>query len=244
MMKGILRLFVLSWILGGCARVLEDSQALKDLSPLTPVQSTGSGQETPPFQGLEALPALKNIQDETTIQEPLTEGIVFGKTDFQGVLQTSYVVLAVNDLKNEEKNYQIIIGEKGNPSLFSSKMPIVQPGYFFIQLPAGKYQFPSISIPVGTTMAMEAMDVRFEVKSGKVIYLGTLKVVGTKERIKLGGVPVFQPGFEYAAQVLDETREAERIFQKRYPNIRMDIDVELMKVNTLVNEGEKEGPKS
>ncbi|MBI5150535.1 MAG: hypothetical protein HZA28_07185, partial [Candidatus Omnitrophica bacterium] len=106
----------------------------------------------------------------------------------------------------------------------------VNPGYFFIELPAGSYRISSIAIPVGSTLAEEDINVHFEVIPGAIVYLGTLKVQGTKERIRLGGVPVIKPGFDYDVQVLDERAEGIFAFHQRYPGIPAVIEKRLMRI--------------
>ena len=64
-----------------------------------------------------------------------------------------------------------------------------------------------------------------------ISYLGTLKIDGTGERIKLGGVPVIQPGFEYIINIIDESQEAEIYFRQRYPEIQNEIVNNMMRVN-------------
>ncbi|MCA9402000.1 MAG: hypothetical protein KC713_10250, partial [Candidatus Omnitrophica bacterium] len=124
------------------------------------------------------------------------KGLIFAKTDFQGVLKTSFVRLLLEDQANPNQKLQLHIGNKTDVG-FLWDFKTVEPGHFFIELPEGKYRIVSISIPVGTTLAQEEMDVSFEVFPNQATYLGTLLVVGTKEKIKLGGVPVIKPGFEY-----------------------------------------------
>ena len=104
------------------------------------------------------------------------------------------------------------------------------PSYFFIELPLGVYAMHWISIPVGTTMADEPMDVVFEVTENRVNYLGTLKVVGIQEQIRLGGIPVIKPGFDYRVRVLDERYAAIKIFHQRYPVEQQPVNVRLMQV--------------
>ena len=58
-------------------------------------------------------------------------------------------------------------------------------------------------------------------------------MVGTKEKIKLGGLPVIKPGFEYTVEVLDEREEGAEAFRRNYPNFLHDISVKLMQVNVV-----------
>ena len=78
-------------------------------------------------------------------------------------------------------------------------------------------------------MATEETDIRINVVPDRIIYIGTLKVVGTKERVKLGGVPVIQPGFEFTVEIIDERNEGIAAFQQRYPNVHSEIVIDLMR---------------
>ncbi|MBP9855016.1 MAG: hypothetical protein KBD53_09140 [Candidatus Omnitrophica bacterium] len=170
------------------------------------------------------------LQAET--MEPIEEkGVVFAKTLFQGVLKTSYVQLKFVDLKNPIRSYELLIGERIAAQPFSFNVRTVRPGYFYIELPAGKYQITSVSIPVGGTTATEPINIIFEVIPNEISYLGTLYLNGTKERIKLGGVPVIKPGFEYQVLVLDELPDGVRSFKQRFPNISGEITRRLMTVH-------------
>ena len=68
-----------------------------------------------------------------------------------------------------------------------------------------------------------------EVQENKILYLGTLKVVGEKEKIKLGGVPIIKPGFDYSIEISDERQEAFEELQKRFPDWIEETDVFLMR---------------
>jgi len=162
-------------------------------------------------------------------------GTVFAKTVFDGVVKTSYVQLTIVDFNDPKKEFQLIIGDKARQKNLPWNIQTVKPGYFFINLPVGHYTINSITIPVGTTLATEPMDVSFDVELDKTIYLGTLRVIGEKERIKLGGVPIIKPGFEYTLQILDERTEAQKEFSSRFPEHGDRIDYQLMEVNAFNN---------
>lgn len=233
----IVTILLIGLTLSGCAPMKKSSvPEIESTLPqpsepeaLLIAQSAGSPDET--FPKAEPRPSLQNISEEMQEEAIPAQGIVFAKTDFQGVLQATYVKLEIVEVKDEQQSYQLIIGDKSQQSPLPWSGQTVQPGYFFIQLPAGEYRIPSISIPVGATMATEEMHIRFTVQPEKVVYLGTLKVIGTKERIKLGGVPVIKPGFEYTVEVIGEQVEAIRIFHKRYPNIPLKVGVDLMEIH-------------
>ncbi len=157
-------------------------------------------------------------------------GMIFAKTDFQGIVKTSYVQLSIIDQADERKTYQLYIGDKARQKGLPWKVKTVKPGYFFIELPAGSYRIDSISIPVSTTVASEPMHITFDVQEDKIIYVGTLKIVGTKEKIRLGGMPLLKPGFEYTAELIDERREAFRELRQRFPDVRGNPQVRLMHI--------------
>jgi len=79
------------------------------------------------------------------------------------------------------------------------------------------------------------MDIRFEVLPKSYVYLGTLQANGTKEKIKLGGVPVIKPGFEYTAEVIDEKEEGIAFFKQRFPDIKDKVVVQLMEYRQFVD---------
>ena len=172
---------------------------------------------------------LHEIEPEEMKQYSVKKGVIFAKTDFEGVLKTNYVQLLFVDQSDSEKKYRLHIG--GSIAEQNEKLSFipVEPGYFYVELPAGKYQIPSISIPVGTTKATEEINITFEVFPGQITYLGTLHIVGTKEKIRLGGVPLIRPGFEYTYEILDERQDAVKSFQENYPNVTDQIIVNLMK---------------
>jgi len=201
---------------------------------------TAPAQEQPPTSH-----DVENIKDEELENFIQKRGVVFAKTDFQGVLKTPYVKLIFERTdKAEEGKYQIYVGEKENQQTLPWEGKTVEPGYFFIELPAGSYRISSISIPVGSTTAMEEVNVTFDVFADRIVYMGTLNVVGIKEKIRLGGVPVIRPGFEYSVEVFNEEKQAQEAFRQRYPNMSSDITTELIKVhlrsNVDLHEAEKQ----
>jgi hypothetical protein len=163
------------------------------------------------------------------LEEPVIPlGAVFAKTVFDGVVKTSYVQLGIIDLADPEKEYQLYIGDKARQKNFPWRIQTVSPGYFFIELPEGVYRFSSISIPVGSTLAVESLDIRFEVAKEKIYYLGTLFVNGEKERVKVGGVPILKPGFVYSLKVVDDLKEAQAELEKRFPQEKREFSRHLM----------------
>ncbi len=230
----------------GCATVHPDN----NISPQTPVGTTEQQEDvadteldipdTSPASVLEDI-SLQDVAEESASSAEEAErllipsGSVFAKTVFEGVVKTSYVQLSIVDITDPQKVFQLIIGDKDRQKNLPWNIQTVKPGYFFIDLPVGRYRINSITIPVGTTLATEPMDVSFDVELDKTIYLGTLRVIGEKERIKLGGVPIIKPGFEYTLQVLDERTEAQKEFLRRFPEHHGSIDYQLMEINAFRN---------
>lgn len=234
MCKKIRFLFIIVFFAGCSTTVRQARQEPETLSP--PPFDNETKQfvpEEPPVMvtnGTTDIPADQSAQKE--LETPIERhGIVFAKTRFEGVLKTIYVRLKIVDVKNPIRTYELHIGEKSASQPFSFNVRTVNPGYFYIELPVGLYRITSVSIPVGGTMATEAINLSFEVLPDQISYLGTLRLIGTKERIKLGGVPVIKPGFEYEVVVLNEFQEGLQSFKQRFPNVPGVITSQLMTVN-------------
>lgn len=177
-------------------------------------------------------PVNPTTSEEMTEEEAIERiGVVFAKTNFEGVLKTNFVRLKIVNQEFPERVYELHIGDKTAQLPFGFNVTTVNPGYFYIELPEGSYRFATVSIPVGTATATEEINVVFEVIPEQINYLGTLSMNGTKERIKLGGVPVIRPGFEYELAVINEYEEGVRSFQERYPNVQGVVKAQLMSVN-------------
>lgn len=177
----------------------------------------------------------QDISEEAIEEEDIemvTSGLSFGKTDFQGVLKTSYVRLSIIDRSDAKKVYHLYIGDKPSHKTFLWQGKTVEPGYFFIDLPQGEYKINAIAIPVGSAMAVEAADMDFSVELDSITYLGTLSVTGTKEKVRLGGVPVIKPGFEYTVQILDERDEAVEELLTRLPHNERKINFSLIQIRS------------
>ena len=184
----------------------------------------------------------RNVQGDSETEPVL--GSVFAKTEFTGVLKAPYVKLTIRLIEKvrddegselaaiteedklssdkdkekvlqEDETFAIYIGDKQGKK-YPWRDRSVEAGYFLIDLEPGIYRIERIAIPVGSTLAEEKISLVFEVVAEKVNYLGTLRVVGTKERIKLGGVPVLRPGFEYTADVINEFDEAKMNFETQF----------------------------
>jgi len=225
-MKKFLTLIIIPFFLVGCSTA----------SSTSPITIQGENLEKVKVKkehapSLNISSELENIKEEALEEIVEVKGIVFGKTDFQGVLKTRYVRIMIESQEDEARKFQLHIGEKIDQQTFPWEVKRVEPGYFFIELPVGKYRMTSISIPVGTSSAVEDIDVRFEVLDETVVYLGTLQVNGTKERIKLGGVPVIKPGFEYTINVIDQKDEGIQEFHQRYADVATKIKTAIMQVH-------------
>ena len=168
-------------------------------------------------------------ETKSSVKPPVADGIIFGKADFQGVLKVEYVKLLIVDENDLNKQYELFFGDKDDPQLLFGQASSVVPKYFFLELPASKYKITSISIPVGTTLATEKTDIAFTVEKETVIYLGTLRVIGTDQKIRFGLVPLLRPGFDYKLDIVNEKEEAVKEFKGKYPLIKRDIQVNLMK---------------
>ena len=179
------------------------------------------------------LPQLQNIKGEELEEYIQKKGVIFAKTEFSGLLSTRYVKFLFTDKEDPEHKFQLHIGEITGQQTVPWEVKAVRPGYFFVELPAGRYTITSVTIPVGSTTATEDMNVDLEVLADMICYVGTLKMVGTKERIKLGGVPVIKPGFEYTLDVIDEREEGAAAFKQNYPTYPHGVSIKLMKVNAL-----------
>lgn len=206
-------IFLFNFVLCGCAGLKGGTQS--GPAAAHPPSSTGSA-----------------AREHKAKPRHLPLGMVFAKTEFTGVVQTSFIELSFVDENDRRRTYKLVIGDKTKNRPFPWKVQSVQPGYFFVELPAGKYRIDGISIPVGTSRADEPMDISFQVGEGKINYLGTLKVGGTKQTIKMGGVPLIKPGFEYFAQVVDERQEAVREFHRRFPQVTKPLEFNLMQIHS------------
>ena len=161
-------------------------------------------------------------------------GLVFGKTDFKGILKASFVRLTLVRKDDPEKEYFFYVGAKGNQSVVPwGKGQLIEPGYFYLQLTSGDYEVTEISIPVGSALAEERVALDFTVAPNRISYLGTLDVTGTKERVHFGGVPIVKPGFEYELRINDEFEPARKELEARIPRHKSPVVKELFKVNSI-----------
>ncbi|MBF0569377.1 MAG: hypothetical protein HQL18_01190 [Candidatus Omnitrophica bacterium] len=149
------------------------------------------------------------LSSSTVTHQEAPVGFVFGKTDFKGLLKAPYVKLTIVRKDDPKSELFFYVGSKANQSVTPwHEGKTIEPGYFYLQLAPGDYEITSIAIPVGSTEAEETVALDFRVTQDKLHYLGTLDVAGTKEKVKLGGVPVMKPGFEYELLIRDEFAEA------------------------------------
>jgi len=219
-MKQILILFISVCFLSGCVSLKNVAEPEK----IIPEQPKAE------FEDPNVPPELQNIKDEVLEEYGEKKGVIFAKTDFQGLLKTRYVKFLFEDQDDPTHKFQLHIGDNSGQQAFPWDVKTVKPGYFFVELPAGRYKIISVTIPVGLTTATEKMAVTLEVLPDEVCYVGTLKMVGTKEKIKLGGVPVIKPGFEFTVEVLDEREEGSVAFKRNYPDFPHGVSIKLMQV--------------
>lgn len=165
-------------------------------------------------------------------------GFIAGKTDFRGLLKAPYVRFLIVNRDDPSKKIFFYIGSKGNQSVVPwGEETVVAPGYFILRLPPGAYKVTHIAIPVGSTIAEEGFGLNFDVVAGKAIYVGTLDVDGTQEKIKFGGVPLVRPGFAYRLEIRDEMVEAEGVLRTMLPPETAMVEKRLFRAG-LVKEGE------
>lgn len=224
-MKYIYFLFITVLFLSGCATTHSNKVVSFDNKEKKFV-------DAPAPEKPDLSPELENVNEKDMQDYAQHNGVIFAKTQFEGLLKTSYVQLKIVDTEHPDRSYLLHIGEKAAEHKFPWAVKSVSPGYFYIELPEGEYRISSISIPVGSTTAMEKADITFHVTPNAITYLGTLKMVGTKEKIKLGGeLPLIKPGFEYTVAVLDQTEEAKTTFHERFPNVSSAITPQLMEIH-------------
>lgn len=207
---------ILLFLFTGCASV----NSAKKPAPVLP--------NAPVIQTAVVPRSSENSSEKKAVRPSAVGGIIFGKADFRGVLKVEYVKLNIVDESDSKKQYELLFGERDENNSPTWDARPVEPHYFFLELPVGKYKITAISIPVGTTLATENTDIHFTVEKETVIYLGTLMVTGTDQKIRFGGVPFLRPGFEYKVEILDEKDEAIGKFKARYPSFQRDIQVKLM----------------
>ncbi len=225
----------LSIFLVGCTTV-----SPKETSPMTEEVFKSPSREVSDSAGQKGLiPAseksresseLKSLQDHELDGYIHKKGVVFAKVEVQGILKTDFINLIIEPKEDPSHQFQLFIGDTLGSKSFPWEGADKNIGHFFIELPKGEYIISFIGIPVGSTMAMEPLNVSFNVIAGQIAYLGTLKLIGTKEKVRLGGVPVIKPGFEYTKEVFDERDEAISTFYNRYPNFKAEIIENLMVV--------------
>ena len=201
----------------GCAVLSKNAHVLQDGSNIgnRPDRDIGSAHTT----------VVRSARRPQGAGKPLALGVVFGKTDFSGLLKTAYARLTILDKADPSRIYYFYVGSKNNQNILPwGKGEVIEPGYFSFQLPPGKYAVTAIAIPVGSTIAEEPLALEMQVSADKTYYLGTLKIDGVRERAKFGGVPLVRPGFEYTLAVNDEFEAAVADFERVLP--RHDRPVE------------------
>ena len=234
-MKKILFIVILIFLYSGCVTVQD--------VPEPEAAPEAAGKEKSLLEEILPQKDASQVSENAKAEEPEgpteKKGVIFSKSDFQGLLEARYVRFLLEDLEDPEHKFQLNFGEDSDQKTFPWEVKAVKPGYFFVELPAGRYRIVSVSIPVGSTQATENMNVALEVTPDAFCYVGTLKMIGTKEKIKLGGLPVIKPGFEYTLEVLDEREEGIEAFRRNYPNFTQDICINLMQAGPVAAEDKK-----
>ena len=208
--------------------------------------SQGHGTGTLPAQSVAAkssllsnkeAPKLAADKKTTVVPKPPQPGLIAGKTEFRGLLKAPYVRLLIVKRDDPAKQFFFYVGSKGNQSVVPwGEERSVEPGYFTLELSPGAYKITQIAIPVGSTIADEKMELDFEVLAGKAVYVGTLDVDGTGEKVKFGGVPLIKPGFTYHLVVRDEMDAAD-VLRGMLPASMSSIEKRLFNVVSAVDDG-------
>lgn len=179
---------------------------------------------------------IKNEQVQalnSKVAEDVITGTVFGNVTFSGILNKPYVTFSISRVTRPEYKFQLHIGNKKNKEDPTRTIYTDQNGYFFMTLPEGQYQITSISIPVSSTLAVEMIDIIFDVNLNEAAYIGHLSVEGTKEKIHWGGIPVVKPGFEYLTTLKKDEWEAYNFYKRIFPDSTLNPVTRMMKVRPL-----------
>ncbi len=201
--------------LAGCAASVKTVSSL----PMQPQPSVVLLGVTAQEQGQVAnlLPSIEPPADQK--EADIVSGIIFGKTEFKGLLKTSYVRLLIVNREDPAKQYVFAVGDRISSGLLPwvQDSKVIEPGHFVLELPPGNYKMTQVAIPAGSTLAEEGMELDFSVQTKGAVYLGTLMIDGTKEKVKFGGIPLIRPGFEYVLEVRDEFDEAVKFIGQFIP---------------------------
>ena len=101
---------ILALVLNGCSTVSAVKEVSSELEPIVTiaveptVDSVEITQETK-----DVSPVLQNVNEDELDQYSLKKGIIFAKTDFQGVLKKSYVKFLFQEQGNLSNNFQLLI---------------------------------------------------------------------------------------------------------------------------------------
>lgn len=230
----MLRIWVLCLIvplITGCAAL---SQGRRSESVVAPQTSTVA--VTVPVK--HEVPKRPVVPKPVIVPKPPQPGFISGMTDFRGLLKAPYVRLLIAKRDDPSQQFFIYFGSKGNQSVVPwGTEKVVEPGYFVIELAPGAYKIIQIAIPVGSTIADEGMELDFDVLPGKAVYVGTLEVDGTKEKVKFGGVPLIRPGFAYHLFVRDEIADALGMLKGMLPESITAVEKRLFTVVSATEDG-------
>ena len=156
----------------------------------------------------------EQVEEVLEEQNIIPTGIVFAKVDLRGVVEKSYATFSIRNLDDPQYVFELTLGDREQNDGFPWVLQQTENGYFFIELPQGRYQITSVSIPVSSTLAVEPINIYFDVSLQQASYLGYLTIDGTKEKIHWGGIPVVKPGFEYTTMLAHKELEAYTLFHR------------------------------
>lgn len=202
--------------LAGCAANIKTVSSL----PMQPEPSVVLLGVTAQEQGqvTNLLPSTEPPADQKKAESP--SGIIFGKTEFKGLLKTSYVRLLIVNREDPAKQYVFAVGDRMSSGLLPwvQDSKVIEPGHFVLELPPGNYKMTQVAIPAGSILAEESLELDFSVQTKGAVYLGTLMIDGKNEKVKFGGIPLIRPGFEYVLEVRDEFDEAVKFIGQFIPD--------------------------
>ena len=94
----------------------------------TPKESSSRSQELP--RKLPAVPAQPPAPEVSPEEVPVVpQGMIFAKTQFEGVVKKSYIRLTIVDQQDKSKVYHLYIGDKSRQLDFPWNTQTIQPGY-------------------------------------------------------------------------------------------------------------------
>lgn len=167
-----------------------------------------------------ATPALiKIVKPNSSIAKTENNGMVFFKVDCEGIVSpVLYFYMLPENQNSQEKPKKVALREKGS---FNGNFRF-DPTYYLLDMPAGGWRIVRINDPSDDMAYMygvvgylasrafdrkfKEMDVRFDVKHGSVIYLGTFKFVSENRVVEL-------------KDIINQEDEAREAFRQDYPMV-------------------------